>query len=67
MSEGPTILIVEDDHAVDRHAITALWPESRRGNPHVKAFLGFLREIFPTPTPWDVTVANRAAETSLGT
>lgn len=55
------------DYAVDRHAITALWPESRRGNPNVKAFLGFLGEIFLKPTPRDVTAANRAAKTSSGT
>ena len=35
----------------------ALWPESRRGNPNVKAFLTFIGEIFRTPAPWDVTVA----------
>ncbi|AIC29778.1 hypothetical protein IE4771_PB00043 (plasmid) [Rhizobium etli bv. mimosae str. IE4771] len=38
---------------MDRHHITALWPESRRGNPNVKAFVGFLAELFPEPTPWD--------------
>lgn len=34
--------------AVERSAITALWPESRRGSPNVKAFLAFLSEIFPS-------------------
>ncbi len=30
------------DYAVDRHNITALWPESRRSNPAVRAFLDIL-------------------------
>lgn len=30
-----------------RSYITALWPESRRGNPNVKAFVAFLAELFP--------------------
>lgn len=30
------------DYAVDRHNITALWPESRRSNPAVRAFLDTL-------------------------
>ena len=37
----------------DRHSITALWSESRRGNPNVRAFVAFLQEIFPDPAPWD--------------
>lgn len=41
------------DYWADRHSITALWSESRRGNPNVKAFVAFLREIFSDPTPWD--------------
>lgn len=32
------------DFAVDRHNITALWPESRRSNPAVRAFLEMLIE-----------------------
>jgi len=39
--------------AVDRFPVTALWPESRRGSPNVRAFLAFLEEVFPTPAPWD--------------
>ncbi|MBP2302463.1 LysR family transcriptional regulator [Azospirillum picis] len=39
--------------AVDRFTITALWPESRRGSPNVRAFLAFLDEVFPSPAPWD--------------
>lgn len=41
----------------DRHHITALWPESRRGNPNVRAFVAFLIERFPNPTPWDAAFA----------
>lgn len=37
----------------DKFDITALWQESWRGNSNVKAFVGFLGEIFPTPAPWD--------------
>jgi DNA-binding transcriptional LysR family regulator len=48
------------EHAVDRFVITALWPESRRGNPNVKAFVDFLQEVFPVPAPWDVIVESSA-------
>ena len=41
------------EHWVNRHHITALWSESRRGNPNVKAFIAFLMDIFANPTPWD--------------
>lgn len=30
------------DYAVDRHITTALWPESRRSNPAMRAFLNAL-------------------------
>ena len=33
---------VLSDYAVDRHNITALWPESRRSNPAMRAFLNAL-------------------------
>jgi DNA-binding transcriptional LysR family regulator len=46
------------EFAVDRASITALWPESRRGSPNVKAFLAFLDEVFPTPAPWELMVKN---------
>lgn len=39
------------DFAVERHNVTALWPESRRANPAVRAFLDFLQEVFETPEP----------------
>lgn len=32
--------------SVERHNITAVWPESRRANPAVRAFLAFLSEVF---------------------
>lgn len=50
------LLPVFPEFMVDRFAITALWPESRRGSPNVKAFLEFLIELFPTPTAWDAIV-----------
>jgi DNA-binding transcriptional LysR family regulator len=34
------------DFAVERHNVTALWPESRRANPAVRAFLTYLQETF---------------------
>jgi len=37
----------------ERSSITALWPESRRGSPNVKAFLALLAEVFPSSPPWD--------------
>jgi len=43
--------------AVERFIVSAVWPESRRGSPNVKAFVQFLLEIFPNPAPWDVIVA----------
>ena len=49
------------EFAVDRSAITALWPESRLGSPNVKAFVAFLGEVFPSPTPWDALVARASA------
>ena len=39
------------DFAVEQHNITALWPESRRANPAVRAFLTLLQEIFETSAP----------------
>lgn len=36
---------VLEKYAVDRHAITALWPASRALNPNVKAFLHFLETL----------------------
>jgi DNA-binding transcriptional LysR family regulator len=42
--------------AVQRNSINALWPESRRGSPNVKAFLGFLTEVFASPSVWDTMI-----------
>ncbi|MEZ0495535.1 LysR substrate-binding domain-containing protein [Sphingomonas sp. IW22] len=33
------------DFAVERHGVTALWPESRRANPAVRAFLDHLARV----------------------
>ncbi|WP_207460425.1 LysR family transcriptional regulator [Azospirillum sp. SYSU D00513] len=54
------------EFALDRAPITALWPESRRGNPNVKAFLAFLGEIFPSPAPWDLLIARAAGLERMG-
>ncbi|WP_246172590.1 LysR family transcriptional regulator [Nitrospirillum amazonense] len=51
---------------VPRSHITALWPESRRGNPNVKAFLGYLAEVFPSPTPWDALIFGAPVATAGG-
>lgn len=45
-------------YQVDKFAITALWPVSRRGSPNVKVFLEFLSALFPTPTTWDAIIAS---------
>ena len=47
---------VLSQHATSRSDIMAIWSESRRGSPNVKAFVAFLAEIFPSPTPWDELV-----------
>jgi DNA-binding transcriptional LysR family regulator len=43
------------EFAVERHGVTALWPESRRANPAVRAFLDHLhqakRQIADPPSP----------------
>ncbi|WP_128565308.1 LysR family transcriptional regulator [Methylobacterium crusticola] len=44
--------------AVERSEIRALWPESRRGNPNVRAFLAFMDEVFPSRAPWDTLIAS---------
>jgi len=41
-----TLVPVLARHAVERHNITALWPESRRANPAVRAFLALLQDLF---------------------
>jgi DNA-binding transcriptional LysR family regulator len=42
---------VLDAFAVERHNITALWPESRRANPAVRAFLALLQDVFRERRP----------------
>lgn len=46
-----------------RHAITALWSDNRRKSPNVKAFVEYLVELFPNPTPWDKALFDRATQT----
>ncbi|MBK1838647.1 LysR family transcriptional regulator [Azospirillum sp. YIM B02556] len=45
VARGELVPILSD-FAVERHNITALWPESRRTNPAVRAFLALLQEVF---------------------
>jgi DNA-binding transcriptional LysR family regulator len=59
--ERGLLVPVLDACSVDRSAITAVWPESRRASPNVKAFVSFLAEVFPSPAPWDAVIAAAAS------
>jgi DNA-binding transcriptional LysR family regulator len=59
--ERGLLVPVLNEFSVDRSTITAVWPESRRASPNVKAFVSFLAEVFPSPSPWDATIAAAAA------
>lgn len=59
--ERGLLVPVLDAYSVDRSTITAVWPESRRASPNVRAFVSFLEEVFPSPSPWDATIAAHAA------
>jgi len=59
--ERGLLVPVLNEFSVDRSIITAVWPESRRASPNVKAFVSFLAEVFPSPAPWDATIASAAA------
>jgi len=41
------LMPVMEEYAVERASINALWPQSRRSNPNVRAFLAWLGEVFP--------------------
>lgn len=45
-----------------RSTITALWPESRRASPNVRAFVAYLADVFASPTPWDALVTQLLAQ-----
>lgn len=60
--ERKLLVPVLPELAVERFTITAMWPESRRGSPNVKAFVAFLQEIFPNPAPWDLIVTQAQQE-----
>lgn len=63
--ERSELVPVLKDYAIDRFNITALWPESRRGNPTVKAFVAFLGEVFPAEATWDrIFAPSEAAQPS---
>lgn len=55
--ERGLLVPVLDEFSLESSMITAVWPESRRASPNVKAFVAFLGEIFPTPAPWDDAMA----------
>lgn len=44
-----TLISVLDAFTVERSPITAIWPESRRSTPSVRAFLDFLQAEFQRP------------------
>jgi DNA-binding transcriptional LysR family regulator len=48
-------------YSLDISTITVAWPESRRGNPNVKAFVAYVEELFPSPPPWDLTITAAAS------
>jgi len=47
------LIPVLSEYYIVRNDISAFWPESRRGNPNVRAFIDFLGEIFTDPAPWN--------------
>ena len=55
--ERGLLVPVLNEFSVERSTITAVWPESRRASPNVKAFIGFLAELFPAAAPWDAAIA----------
>ncbi|AWB22278.1 LysR family transcriptional regulator [Methylobacterium currus] len=57
VAQGVLVPVLKN-FSVERSAFTALWPESRRGSPNVKAFLAFLDEIFASPAPWDRVIGD---------
>jgi DNA-binding transcriptional LysR family regulator len=61
VEEGLLVPILQE-FSVERSVITALWPESRRGSPNVKAFLEFLGEVFASPAPWDEMLVTSARD-----
>jgi DNA-binding transcriptional LysR family regulator len=52
VEQGKLVPVLEK-YWVERNDLTAYWPESRRGNPNVRAFLNFLEDVFPEPAPWN--------------
>ena len=60
--ERGLLVPVLNEFSVDRSPITAVWPESRRANPNVRAFISFLEEVFPLSAPWDGTIAASALQ-----
>lgn len=55
------LIPVLQQFTVQRFAITALWPERRRGSPNAKAFIAFLVELFPATPSWKDEVNKTSA------
>ncbi len=58
--ERGLLLPVLHEHSANSATITAVWPESRRASPSVRAFVDYLAEVFPSPAPWEATIAAAA-------
>jgi DNA-binding transcriptional LysR family regulator len=63
--ERGELVPVLGESAFELVPITALWPESGRGTPNVKAFASFLSELFSAPTPWDLIVTNASGARAM--
>lgn len=63
--ERGLLVPVLNELSVDRSTITAVWPDSRRASPNVRAFVSFLAEVFPSPAPWDATIAAAARQADV--
>jgi DNA-binding transcriptional LysR family regulator len=59
--ERGLLVPVLHEFSCERYAISAVWPESRRANPSVGAFIAYLEEVFPLPAPWDATISAAAS------
>jgi DNA-binding transcriptional LysR family regulator len=58
--ERGLLVPVLDEFSVEGSTITAVWPESRRANPNVKAFVSYLEEVFAAAAPWDAVISASA-------
>ncbi|MCU4119097.1 LysR family transcriptional regulator [Variovorax sp. N23] len=56
------LLPVLHEFLAEGSTITAVWPQSRRASPNVKAFISFLEDVFPSPAPWGAAIAESVSE-----